>query len=82
MGHRPSPTLDLPPVQHGLTEIIRAFKSFSSRRINQLRGAQSIPVWQRNFHDHIIRDERGLNTLRQYIVENPARWAADTYHES
>ncbi len=35
------------------------------------------PVWQRNYHDHIIRDEGDLNAIRAYIDTNPARWAED-----
>jgi REP element-mobilizing transposase RayT len=34
-------------------------------------------LWQRSFHDHIIRNERSLNALREYILSNPARWADD-----
>ena len=37
-------------------------------------------LWQRSFHDHIIRGERELNVLREYIVSNPALWAADQYY--
>ena len=40
-------------MRHGLTEIVRAFKTFSSRRINETGRSFK---WQRNFHDHIIRD--------------------------
>ncbi len=77
-GLRPSPTNTFR--KHGLTEIVRAFKSFSARRINQLRDSPGTQVWQRSFHDHIIRDERELNTLRTYILCNPALWAADQYY--
>jgi REP element-mobilizing transposase RayT len=34
-------------------------------------------VWQRNYHEHIIRNENDLNRIREYIVGNPARWAED-----
>ena len=34
-------------------------------------------VWQRNYYDHIIRDEPSLNRIRQYIADNPARWDTD-----
>lgn len=39
------------------------------------------PIWHRNFHDHIIRNEADLNRIRQYVQTNPARWEADTYYE-
>jgi putative transposase len=66
-GLRPSPT------KHGLTEIVRALKSFSARRINEARGTQGQPFWQRGFYDHIVRVENDLEQIRQYILENPQR---------
>src|SRR3990170_197394 len=43
--------------RHGLPEIVRAFKSFSERRINAMRRTPGGPVWQRNYYERIIRDE-------------------------
>ena len=34
-------------------------------------------LWQRNYYEHIIRDERALDRIREYIVSNPLRWAFD-----
>ena len=34
-------------------------------------------VWQRNYYEHVIRNDAALNRLRQYIMDNPARWAED-----
>jgi len=34
-------------------------------------------VWQRNYYEHVIRNEVSLNRIRQYIHENPMRWAFD-----
>ena len=34
-------------------------------------------VWQRNYYEHVIRDEETLNRIRQYIADNPARWGED-----
>jgi putative transposase len=70
-GLRPSPTPS--PTRHGLTEIVRALKSFSARRINEARGTQGQPFWQRGFYDHIARLENDLEDIRQYILENPKR---------
>lgn len=36
-----------------------------------------VAVWQRSFHDHIIRDEADLNIRRNYILNNPSRWQED-----
>jgi putative transposase len=64
-------------VRHGLPEIVRAFKSFSARRINVLRKTPNIPVWQRNYYEHIVRDQSELNRIKQYILDNPMKWAED-----
>jgi REP element-mobilizing transposase RayT len=37
-------------------------------------------LWQRSFHDHIIRNEHELNLVRQYVESNPAKWAEDTFY--
>ena len=60
-----------------LSEIIRALKSFSARRINALRGITGVPVWQRNYYEHIIRTEEELRRVREYIESNPLKWPLD-----
>ncbi len=62
-----------------LGAIIRSFKSAVTRRINVLRGTSGARVWQRNYWEHIIRNERALNAIRRYILYNPDRWAWDRY---
>lgn len=80
-GLRPSPTTaPTATKRHGLPEIVRALKSFSSRRINDLRSISGVPVWQRNHWEHVIRSEQTLRLIRQYILDNPARWHLDRYH--
>jgi REP element-mobilizing transposase RayT len=71
-GLRPSPTRKYP-----LSEIVRAFKSFSARRINEINNTPGTPVWQRGYYDHIIREARSLTRIREYIAHNPQRWAGD-----
>lgn len=71
-GLRPAPTRP-----HPLSEIVRAFKSFSARRINELRKLQGVPVWQRNYYEHIIRSEEEHNRIHLYIESNPANWTKD-----
>ncbi len=63
--------------RHGLQEIVRAFKSFSARRINQIRDTHGTAVWQRNYYDHIIRNEQELQRIHQYILDNPLQWLSD-----
>ncbi|MBN1286596.1 MAG: transposase [Anaerolineae bacterium] len=74
-GLKPAPTK-----RHTLSEIVRAFKTSSARRINALRNISGVPVWQRNYYERIVRDEDELNRIRQYIGDNPARWAEDSYY--
>jgi REP element-mobilizing transposase RayT len=77
-GLRPSPTNANKPI--GLPEIIRAFKSFSSREINKYRKTQGSQFWQRGYHEHILRNEDDLYQHRAYIQNNPLKWALDEYH--
>jgi REP element-mobilizing transposase RayT len=46
-GLKPAPT------KYPLSEIIRGFKTFSSRRINETRNMSGTPVWQRNYYEHV-----------------------------
>jgi REP element-mobilizing transposase RayT len=62
---------------HGLSEIIRGFKTFSARRINASQNTPGLAIWQRNYYEHIVRTRESLNRIRQYIVDNPSRWAFD-----
>jgi len=62
---------------HGLSEFIRALKSFSARRINKLDSGCANQIWQTRFHDHIIRDHDELNRIREYIKNNPVNWQKD-----
>ena len=63
--------------RHPLSEVVRAFKSFSARRINSLRNSQGIPVWQRNYYEHIIRDQEDYLSKSNYILDNPLNWEND-----
>lgn len=49
----------------------------ATKRINERRGPPVASVWQRNYYEHIIRDEGELERIRQYILDNPACWAED-----
>jgi len=70
-GYEPAPTK-----YHGLPEIVRQFKSFSARRINESRKSPGIPVWQRNYYEHIIRPGE-IERIRQYIRDNPQNYITD-----
>ncbi len=57
--------------------IIAGFKSAVTRRINEARALPGAPVWQRNYYEHVIRNESDLNGIRDYIASNPMRWHED-----
>jgi len=58
-----------------LGEIVRAFKAVTTRRIRQ-QGSTAF-AWQRNYYEHIIRNEDSLARIREYIINNPLQWAMD-----
>ncbi len=66
-----------PPKQHALPEIVRAFKTFSAKRINAVRK-QSETLWQRNYFERIIRDESEYERITDYINLNPQKWNDDS----
>jgi REP element-mobilizing transposase RayT len=89
-GSRTAPTMPAAivtdPAHSGRAETVRrkplgrligAFKTVSTKRINEHRGTSGAPVWQRNFYEHVIRDEASLNRIRQYITDNPLHWEFD-----
>lgn len=60
-----------------LSKIMRAFKSISAIEVNKVLSRQTEPVWQRNFYDRIIRDEKAFGEIRKYIQRTPERWDRD-----
>ena len=60
--------------------IVRTLKSAAAKRISTLRGTPGAPVWQRNYYDRIIRDDRELDRAREYILDNPRNWAEDKHN--
>jgi len=55
------------------------FKSACTKQINQIRQTPGAPLWQRGYYDHVIRDEHDQQRIREYIVNNPLKWALDPY---
>lgn len=76
-GTRPAPTSLV-----ALGDVIGAFKSITTHAYIQGVHHYGWPafngrVWQRNYYEHIIRDEPSLQRIRYYIESNPDQWAAD-----
>jgi putative transposase len=63
---------------NSLGAIVRSFKSAVTRMIHQIENNPHSPVWQRNYYEHIIRNEDDLNQIRAYIVHNPLKWSSDS----
>lgn len=70
------------PVSGSIPSIVRAFKSAVTKKINTLRGKPGAPLWQPRYYDHVVRDEKDLNGIREYILSNPARWEFDRENPS
>ena len=64
------------PRAGSLGAIIGQFKAAVTKRVAGLADGPNV-VWQRNYYEHIIRDEADLNRIRTYIAENPSKWAED-----
>ncbi len=60
-----------------LGAVIQNFKSVTTRRIHQARLVTGLPIWQRNYYEHVIRDDRDLLRVRRYIADNPLAWDLD-----
>jgi putative transposase len=69
-----------PPLAASLGAIVGAYKSTTARLINGMRRSPGTPVWQRNYHEHIIRNEREWGAIRAYISNNPLNWEQDHEH--
>jgi len=69
-----APTADQPPLTLG--RVIQSFKSFACFRVRQQTG-RVVPLWQRNYFEHVVRSGKSLTAIQRYISENPARWEFD-----
>ena len=80
-GLVPAP-LDEAKASTGLGNIVGAFKSITTHEYTiGVRQRNWLPfsgkLWQRNYYENIIRDQRALNNIRQYIAENPLKWSSN-----
>jgi putative transposase len=80
-GSRSAPTgnsrVVMPIKRKPLGGLIGAFKTVSTKQINLLQNTEGQIVWQRNYYEHIIRNEREMDRISRYIESNPARWVDD-----
>ena len=67
-GRRPAPTR-----RHALPEIVRGFKSLSSRAANKLRGKTGVSLWQRNYYERVIRNAEGMGRVQAVHLRQPCQ---------
>ena len=65
------------PLRKTLGSVVAYFKYQSTKSINHFNGTLGSRIWQRNYYEHIIRDEDDVNRIREYIVYNPTQWLMD-----
>jgi REP element-mobilizing transposase RayT len=73
------------PTSNTIPTIIRGYKGAVTKQINTLQinaGVYNIPerIWQKNYYEHVIRNETSLNKIREYIMSNPLNWKEDDYY--
>jgi putative transposase len=73
----PLPELFRSP-SHSIGAIIRGYKSSVTKQINLSDHGGS--AWQRNYYEHIIRDEKSYMRISDYIIRNPANWTNDKFY--
>jgi putative transposase len=61
-------------------KIMRRFKSMSAIAVNKSRSRSLQPLWQRNYWERVVRDEKELHGMQEYIVNNPRQWELDKLH--
>lgn len=60
-----------------LSTIINQYKSAVTRCAIKQRGITGSVLWQRGYYEHVLRDEKDLDRIREYITINPLRWMLD-----
>ena len=83
--HQPNPSTDLSPGhlrfqnqgKNTVSSIIGSYKSAVTKHAHRLNFKNE---WQPRFHDHVIRDDAEYHRIKQYIINNPAKWQDDTFN--
>ncbi len=74
-------------IPRSIGSIVRGYKIgvtkwFRNKRMEGFENFQPQRVWQRNYYEHIIRDERSYQNISKYIINNPVNWKEDKFHLS
>ena len=62
-----------------IPKIMGKFQMLTSRQINLLGETPGIKNWKSNYHDHVIRNVTSYERIKQYIINNPGKWADDMF---
>ena len=60
-----------------LGKTVAFYKYQTTKMINEMKASPGARFWQRNYYEHIIRNENDLHRLRPYVVNNPLQWQID-----
>ncbi len=71
------PTQPNGTISGSIGAIIQNYKSGTTRKIKSLPGKNNLKIWQANYYDHIIRDEKDYDRIKDYICNNPINWEKD-----
>ena len=71
-----------PTTRMSLADVVHRFKTLTTKRYTDAvkhNGWKPFPgrLWQRNYWEHVVRNERELYRIREYIINNPAKWESD-----
>ena len=64
-------------VSNSIGSMLGQFKSAATKRIRPSGDTPGAPIWQRNYWEHIIRDQNELGRIREYFRNNPLPWDSD-----
>jgi len=67
----------VPTNRKPLGRLVGAFKTVFAKHVNEIRSTPGAKLWQRNYYEHVIRDDLSLRRIREYIANNPSRWILD-----
>ena len=65
-------------IPHSIGSIVKGYKIGVTKWMRQNTNIHN--VWQRNYYEHIIRNEQSYQTISEYIINNPAKWADDKFY--
>ena len=78
-----APTIDR--TKKTIGDMVGAFKSITT--VEYIRGVKNVnwkpfhdTLWQRNYYEHIIRNEKSYHSIANYIIHNPAKWVEDKFY--